>query len=200
MCVDFQARIGCKGHLYSIHKVWLWRLSMEGNCFLWYMAVSSKPCMSEWRMNFKMCEQLLKMLAAVNQRFWNFNNKYCYLMKNSFRIKSKISASSSSSSSSKDFQHPLQFKHNLPCWHMASTHWGQVLQELHLLNKMKSCSVTFQNESYWAVHSCGAVYYAVQGGSNFWVCRWNPKVWPFKWKLLSSTFLWCCLLCCTRWS
>ena len=27
----------------------------------------------------------------------------------------------------------------------------------------------------------------------------SPKVWPFKWKLLSSTFLWCCLLCCTRW-
>ena len=27
---------------------------------------------------------------------------------------------------------------------------------------------------------------------------WNPKVWPFKWKLLSSTFLWCCLLCCRR--
>jgi len=24
------------------------------------------------------------------------------------------------------------------------------------------------NESYWAVLSCGAVYYAVQGGSNFW--------------------------------
>ena len=46
------------------------------------------------------------------------------------------------------------------------------------------------NESYWAVLSCGTVYYAVQGGSNFWVCGWNPKVWPFKWKLLSSTFLW----------
>ena len=29
------------------------------------------------------------------------------------------------------------------------------------------------NESYWAVLSCGAVYYAVQGGSNFWVCEWN---------------------------
>ena len=26
------------------------------------------------------------------------------------------------------------------------------------------------NESYWAVLSCGAVYYAVQGGSTFWVC------------------------------
>ena len=25
------------------------------------------------------------------------------------------------------------------------------------------------NESYWAVVSCGTVYYAVQGGSNFWV-------------------------------
>ena len=30
------------------------------------------------------------------------------------------------------------------------------------------------NESYWAVLSCGTVYYAVQGGSNFWVCGWNP--------------------------
>jgi len=49
------------------------------------------------------------------------------------------------------------------------------------------------NESYWAVLSCGAVDYAVQGGFNFWDCGWNPKVWPFKWKLLSSTFPWCCL-------
>ena len=46
----------------------------------------------------------------------------------------------------------------------------------------------YSNESYWAVLSCGAVYYAVQGGSNFWVCGWSPEVWPFKWKLLSSTF------------
>ena len=27
---------------------------------------------------------------------------------------------------------------------------------------------------YWAVLSCGTVYYAVQGGSNFLVCEWNP--------------------------
>ena len=26
------------------------------------------------------------------------------------------------------------------------------------------------NESYWVVIFCGTVYYAVQGGSNFWVC------------------------------
>ena len=25
------------------------------------------------------------------------------------------------------------------------------------------------NETYWAVLSCGTVYYAVQGSSNFWV-------------------------------
>ena len=37
------------------------------------------------------------------------------------------------------------------------------------------------------------------GGSSFYVCGWNPSVWPFKWKLLSSTFVWYCLLCCTRW-
>ena len=44
---------------------------------------------------------------------------------------------------------------------------------------------------------CCPVYYAVQGGSNFWICGWNPKVWPFKCKLFGSTFLCCCLLCCT---
>ena len=38
------------------------------------------------------------------------------------------------------------------------------------------------------------------GWPNVWVCGWNPQIrWPFKWKLLSSTFLWRCLLCCTRW-
>ena len=51
------------------------------------------------------------------------------------------------------------------------------------------------NESYWAVLSCGTVYYAVHGCSNFEVCGWNPSVWPFKWKLLSNTFMWYCLLC-----
>ena len=45
------------------------------------------------------------------------------------------------------------------------------------------------NESYWAVLSCGTVYYAVSGGYNIWICGWNPSVQPFKWKLLSSTFL-----------
>ena len=55
------------------------------------------------------------------------------------------------------------------------------------------------NESYWAILPCGTVYYAVQGGSNFWGCGWNPMVWLFKWKLVSSTFLWYCLLCFTRW-
>ena len=42
------------------------------------------------------------------------------------------------------------------------------------------------NKSYWAVFSCGAGYYAVQGGSNFWVRGWNPEVWPFNWKLLRT--------------
>ena len=58
----------------------------------------------------------------------------------------------------------------------------------------KSYSVTIQmkaTEQYFPV-VLFTVYYAVQGGSNFWVCEWNPKVWPFKWKLLSSTFLWHC--------
>ena len=46
------------------------------------------------------------------------------------------------------------------------------------------------NESHWAVLSCGAVYYTVQGGSKFWVSGWNPHVWPFQMKaILRSTFL-----------
>jgi len=28
------------------------------------------------------------------------------------------------------------------------------------------------NESFWAVLSCGAAYYVVQGGSNVWVRGW----------------------------
>ena len=36
------------------------------------------------------------------------------------------------------------------------------------------------NKRYWAVLSCGVVYYAVQGDSNFWVCGRNPKLWRFK--------------------
>ena len=50
------------------------------------------------------------------------------------------------------------------------------------------------NESYWAVRSCGTVYYAVQGGSNFRVCdpaftrspykpggfSWASSPWEFK--------------------
>ena len=30
---------------------------------------------------------------------------------------------------------------------------------------------------------------AVQGGSNFYVSRWNPSVWPFKWKLVDDSAL-----------
>ena len=46
-------------------------------------------------------------------------------------------------------------------------------------------------KSYWAVLSCGAIYYAEQGGSNFRFCGWNPEgpeLWTFKWKLLSRSF------------
>ena len=29
------------------------------------------------------------------------------------------------------------------------------------------------------------------GDSNFWVCRRNSMMWPFKWKLSSCTYTWC---------
>ena len=33
----------------------------------------------------------------------------------------------------------------------------------------------------------------LQGDSNFWVCGWNPIMWPFKLKLSACTFTWCYL-------
>ena len=73
------------------------------------------------------------------------------------------------------------------------------------------------NESCWAVLSCDSVYYAVQGGSNCQVCGWKtshvvlvtllykvvltfkgfewiPSLWPFKWKLLGTTFMSYCYI------
>ena len=36
---------------------------------------------------------------------------------------------------------------------------------------------------------CGAVYYVVWGGSNFWVCGWNLEALPFNWKHSTSNFI-----------
>ena len=44
------------------------------------------------------------------------------------------------------------------------------------------------NETSSAVLSHGTIYF--ECNSNFLVGVWNPRVWPFKWNLLSSTFTW----------
>ena len=62
----------------------------------------------------------------------------------------------------------------------------KVILTFESVNEILWCD--HSNESYWAVLYCGTVYYAVQGGSHFWVCGWKPVMWPFKHKLLSSTF------------
>ena len=48
----------------------------------------------------------------------------------------------------------------------------KVILTFESVNEILKCD--HSNESYWAVLSCGCVYYAVQGGSNFWVSIWNP--------------------------
>ena len=56
---------------------------------------------------------------------------------------------------------------------------------------MKSYGVTIQvkaTEQYFPVVLFIMLYKVVL--TFAWVCGWNPMVWPFKWKLLSSTFLW----------
>ena len=54
------------------------------------------------------------------------------------------------------------------------------------VDKILKCD--HSNESCWAVLPCGAVYYPVQCGSNFWVHGWNPEA--FKWKLSNEAFKW----------
>ena len=75
-------------------------------------------------------------------------------------------------------------------WYCYDTVYGVVVLSFETVHKILKCD--HSSESYWAALFCGAVYYTVSCSSKFWVCGWDPKVWPFKWKLLSSTFLWWC--------
>ena len=59
--------------------------------------------------------------------------------------------------------------------------------------------LTFESEGdiLWSDHSNGTSSAVLSHGiiylecnSNFLVGAWNPRVWPFKWNLLSSTFTW----------
>ena len=51
----------------------------------------------------------------------------------------------------------------------------------------KTLKCDHSDESYRAVFFCGTDQYAVQGGSNFKIFGWNPKVRPFKWELINSS-------------
>ena len=52
----------------------------------------------------------------------------------------------------------------------------QTTQQLLWVCEWNHIMWPFKIKSYWAVLSCGTVYYAVQRDSNFWVCGWNPMV------------------------
>ena len=105
------------------------------------------------------------------------------------------------SSSQSFLSSPKTLTHTLREFKKNSTQWSRFGDVQYCPKFFIMWRKAYDWTSYWVVlfFFCGAVYYAEQGGSNFWVCEWNPKVWPFKWKLLSSTFLWYCLLCCPRW-
>ena len=64
--------------------------------------------------------------------------------------------------------------------------WKEVFWLLRLGQK----NMTIQMKAiYWPVLSFGADYHTVQANSNFLIFGWNQSYW------MSSTFLWCCLLC-----
>ena len=53
--------------------------------------------------------------------------------------------------------------------------YGSVMQ---YVDEILKC--VHSNENYWAVISCGTVYYAVQGGSNVWTRSQAVQVKPCK--------------------
>ena len=62
----------------------------------------------------------------------------------------------------------------------------KVVQLFESVDEIIKCD--HSNESYWAVLSCGTVHYAVQGGSNFRVCEWNPEAWLIQVKATEQYF------------
>ena len=48
---------------------------------------------------------------------------------------------------------------------------------------------------------CGkflTLFCAVQVNARLYPRKGDPKVWPFKWKVMNSTFLWYCLFICAK--
>ena len=50
---------------------------------------------------------------------------------------------------------------------------SKVILAFESVDEILKCDHSY--ESSWAELSCVAVYYAVQGGSNFWVCELRMK-------------------------
>jgi len=50
---------------------------------------------------------------------------------------------------------------------------------------------THSSESYWAGVSFATVYHAVLCDYSSSIYGWTPNVWPFTWKLLSTSFAVC---------
>ena len=108
--------------------------------------------------------------------------------------------------------HKGSTSHIQPFWIKASEQYFPVMLFIMLhkvilafesVGEILKCN--HSNESYWAVLCSGDVCYAVQSGSSFWVCGLNPKVWPFKWNLLSrpvqlSATVHCSVQCLSVWN
>ena len=94
--------------------------------------------------------------------------------------------------------HVLRTLSTALCWKTTNTFcilvlgWETYSGKLYSRNLATSSLYKFIS-SLHRLSLCDTVYHTVQGGSTFWVYGRNPKVKPFKWKLLSSTVLWCLL-------
>ena len=70
------------------------------------------------------------------------------------------------------FAKPASLKRQLFSFPVSGRESCKVLTFKKFADEIQKCD--HSNESYWVVLPCCTVYYAVQGGSNFWVFGMKP--------------------------
>ena len=173
-------------------KVWPFKRKLLSGTFLWYCLLC---CTRQGKTKVLSCSPgLVKQPIGLTCFNYELNDRQAIFAKIKWMLVKEGLGGSARMLQASKLQQQLAWRESNFLTYISPC---KVLLPFESVDKILKCD--HSSESYWAVLCWDAVYYAVQGGSIFWVCGWNPKIWQFKWKLLSCTLLWCCLLCCTRW-
>ena len=171
-----------QGQIFGFHKIYISDNGKE--------AIIKRGCSDFWDLWWNLETRLLytSILMKPNEQYFS-DTHYLFGFKWWFELVSLWTKSQSVTIQMNDT------KQNVPVVLFITLY--KVILTFESVEEILKCD--HSNKRYWAVISCGTGNYAVEGGSNFWVSGRNPEVWPFKWTVPSSNFLWSCVLCCSKW-